>query len=262
MPKHSPIPHSTPLELRPRAIVVGASSGIGAALSRRLAREGYILALLSRREDLLHALCDEINHAAGETRAFVYAHDVVDFDTTPALFQTIFQDLRGLDLIVYNAGVMPLVKTTEYNFEKDKQMIDVNLIGAMAWLGQAAQLFERVGAGQIVGISSVAGDRGRVPNPGYNASKSGLTTYLEGLRNRLTRHGVNVVTIKPGPVDTDMTRQLDYEQPFVISTEQAADEIAKAIRKRKQTRYVPFRWGLIMTVIRHIPSFIFRRLTI
>jgi len=239
-------------------MIIGASSGIGAALAHRLAREGYVLALLARRTDRLDALCADINREAGEIRACAYPHDVTDFDAVPALFQRIYHDLRGLDLLVYNAGVMPAVGFAEFNFSKDKRMIDTNLLGAMAWLGQAARIFQTAGAGQIVGISSVSGDRGRVKNPSYNASKAGLTTYLEGLRNRLTRHGVNVITIKPGPVTTEMTEGLDMAMQ--ISAEQAAADIAKAIRRRKQTRYVPLRWALIMAVVMLIPSFIFRRL--
>ena len=252
------IPTSTPLEQRPRALVIGATSGIGAALALRLASAGYVIALSGRRTDRLEALCDLINEATGERRALSYTHDVTEYDTIPALFQQILLDLSGLDLVVYNAGVLYPVAFSEYNFEKDKKMVDVNLLGAMAWLGQAAQLFEQLGHGQIVGISSVAGDRGRVKNPGYQASKAGLTNYLEALRNRLTRSGVNVITIKPGFVDTEMTSGDDL--PMIISAEQAAEEIFKAIRKRKQTRYVPFQWAFIMFAIVLVPSFLFRRL--
>ena len=253
-------PASTPLEQRPRAILIGASSGIGAALARRLAQEGYLLALLARRADNLQALCQEINRAAGETRAVAYVHDVTDFAAIPALFQRILGDLRSIDLLVYNAGVLYPVEFSEYNFDKDKKMVDVNLLGAMAWLGQAAALFEQQGSGQIVGISSVAGDRGRSKNPGYGAAKAGFTAYLESLRNRLSRSGVSVVTIKPGFVDTEMTA--GEALPMIISAEQAAADIYKAIRKRQQTRYVPLRWGLIMLVIMLIPSILFRRLKI
>ncbi len=260
MSTHPKLPPQTPLEPRPRAVLVGASSGIGAALAWQLAAEGYVVALLARRSDLLEALSAEINHTFGETRALAYAHDVTDFAAVPPLFQKILSDLQGIDLVIYNAGALFQVAFSEYNFEKDKKMVDVNLLGAMAWLGQAAALFEQLGSGQIVGISSVAGDRGRVKNPGYQASKAGLTNYLESLRNRLTRSGVNVITIKPGFVDTAMTG--GQELPMMISPEQAAREICSAIRKRKQTRYVPFQWAFIMLAIVLVPSFIFRRLKI
>ncbi len=140
-------------------------------------------------------------------------------------------------------------------------MIEVNLIGAMAWLSPVAEMFQNAKAGQIVGISSVAGDRGRVGNPGYNTSKAALTTYLEALRNRLTRHGVNVLTVKPGFVNTEMVKAAQGGTPFIISPEQAADDIYKAMRKRKQVIYTAPIWRWIMLIIQHVPSVIFRRMS-
>ncbi|MCB0036420.1 MAG: SDR family NAD(P)-dependent oxidoreductase, partial [Anaerolineales bacterium] len=199
------IPPKRPLEPHPRAIVVGASSGIGAALTKELVRQGYVVAALARREEKLNQLCETVNAAAAAgARALPFVHDVTDFEAIPALFQEIVQQLNGLDLIIYNAGVMPSVALDEFDFAKDKQQLEVNTLGAMAWLNQAAVRFQQTGSGHIVGISSVAGDRGRVGNPAYNTSKAALTTYLEALRNRLSRHGVQVTTIKPGFVDTVM----------------------------------------------------------
>ncbi len=252
------IPPDTPLQTRKRAVLVGASSGIGAALAARLAAEGYILALLARRQDLLQALCQEINRQAGEMRAFAYPHDVTNTDCIPELFQTLLNDLKRIDLLVYNAGVMPGVTFSEFNFAKDKEMVAVNLLGGLAWLAQAATLFDRMEAGQIVGISSVAADRGRVINPGYNVSKAGFDTYLEALRNRLTRKGVRVLTVRPGPVDTDLSRQVGGL--FMVPAEQVAADIAWAIRKRKQVLYTPRRWRFIMFIVRNIPSVLFRRM--
>ena len=129
-------------------------------------------------------------------------------------------------------------------------------------MSPVATMFHSAKSGQIVGISSVAGDRGRVGNPGYNASKAGLTTYLEALRNRLTRRGVNVLTVKFGPVDTDILKAAGARRNlWVISADQAADGIWKAIQAHKQTVYIPRQWGLLMLVVRHIPSVIFRRLS-
>ncbi len=252
------IPPDTPLSTRRRGVIVGASSGIGAQLARDLAGQGYLLALLARRAEALDKLCAEINQAAGETLAFPYPHDVTRFDCIPATFQKILQDLKRIDLLVYSAGVMPPVGLSEFNFEKDRQMVAVNLLGGMAWLGQAATLFERLGAGTIVGISSVAAERGRVKNPGYNASKAGFDTYLEALRNRLTRHGVHVLTVRPGPVDTPMTK--DAGGLFMVPPQTVTQDILRALRKRKQVLYTPARWRLIMFVVRHLPSVVFRRL--
>jgi len=253
-----PLP-DTPLDIYPRAVIVGASSGIGAALAWQLALQGYALALLARREDALQTLCDKINQEIGGRIAFAYPHDVSKYESIPALFQTLLRDLKQIDLVVYCAGIMPWVDISEFNLDKDQQMVGVNLVGGMAWLGQAGTLFERMGNGQIVGISSVAGDRGRVKNPGYSASKAGLDAYLESLRNRLTRKGVHVLTVRPGVVDTPMTEGIGGL--FMVPPEVVARDILKAIRRRRQILYTPARWGMIMFIVRNIPSFIFRRLS-
>ncbi|HET9588014.1 MAG TPA: SDR family NAD(P)-dependent oxidoreductase [Anaerolineales bacterium] len=261
-PAGSPRAVATPLYPRQRGIIVGASEGLGAALARRLAREGYVLALLARRKELLDALCDEINQASGEQRARAYVHDVTEYDRIPDLLRRIVADLGGLDLVVYVAGINdPPGGIDKYNFENDRRMIETNLIGAMAWLSPVAEMFQSAKAGQIVGISSVAGDRGRVGNPGNNASKAGLSTYLEALRNRLTRHGVNVLTVKPGFVRTKLLKAALGPTPFAISPERAAEDIWQAMKKRKQVIYTASIWRWIMLAIQHTPSVIFRRLS-
>jgi short-subunit dehydrogenase len=242
--------------------VIGASDGIGAALAQRLAREGYTLALLARRKDKLEAVCTGINQAAGDARARAYVHDVADHEGAPDLLRRIVAELGGLDLVVFVAGVnYPPGGIDKYNFENDRRMIEINLIGAMAWLSPVAEMFQAANAGQIVGVSSVAGDRGRVGNPGYNTSKAGLSTYLEALRNRLTRHGVNVLTVKPGFVETEMVKAAQGPTPFMIPVEKAVDDIWRAMQKRRQIIYTPGLWRWIMLAIRHTPSFIFRRLS-
>lgn len=251
---------ATPLTPRRRGIIIGASVGLGAALARKLAREGYSLALLARSKDKLDTLCNEINTAGGN--ALAYEHDVSEYNKVPGLLRRIVADLGGLDLIVFVAGVnYPPGGIDKYNFENDRMMIEINLIGAMAWLTPIAEMFQSAGAGQIVGIASVAGDRGRVANPGYNTSKAGLATYLEALRNRLTRHGVNVLTVKPGFMKTEMLKAAQGPTPFAIEPEKAADYIFMAMKKRKQLIYTASIWRWIMLVIQLTPSFIFRRLS-
>jgi len=241
-------------------IIVGASSGIGAALARQLAQDGYTLALLARREELLETLCEQINQAAGEVRAHPYVHDVTYYDEVPGLLKQILANLGGLDLFIYNAGVSLPTGFKKYDFGKDRTTTEVNYLAALAWLNPVAEMFLNLKAGQIVGMSSVAGERGRVGNPSYNASKAALTCYLEALRNRLTRFGVHVLTVKPGFVATDMLK--DAKKTFLVaSPERVAADIAKAIRKRKQEIYTPGLWRWIMLTVRNIPSFLFRRMT-
>ena len=259
MQKNTP---ATPLNPRKRGIIVGASTGTGAALARKLAKEGYTLALIARSEDKLKALSAEINAEAGANRVQIYVHDVSNYDAVPSLLTKIVADLGGLDVVVFMAGVnYPPGGIEKYNFENDRKMVEINLIGAMAWLHPVSEMFQSAKAGQIVGIASVAGDRGRVGNPGYNTSKAGLATYLEALRNRLTRHGVNVLTVKPGFMKTEMLQAAQGGTPFAVSPEKAADDIYKAMRKRKQLIYTASIWRWIMLAIQHTPSFIFRKLT-
>ena len=253
---------ATPLNPRRRGIIIGASDGMGAALARRLAREGYLLALLARSGEKLEALCSEINETYGEQRVRAFIHDVAEYEKVPMLLRRIVADLGGLDLVVFVAGVnYPPGGIDKYNFENDRRMIEVNLIGAMAWLSPVAEMFQSAKTGQIVGIGSVAGDRGRVGNPGYNTSKAGLATYLEALRNRLTRHGVNVLTVKPGFVQTEMLKAAQGATPFAIPVEKAVEDIWSAMKKRRQVVYTASIWRWIMLAIQHTPSFIFRKLS-
>ena len=140
-------------------------------------------------------------------------------------------------------------------------MIDVNLRGAIAWLNPAAERFGRLRRGTLVGIGSVAGDRGRSGNPAYNTAKAGVHTYLEALRNRVGRFGVKVVTIKPGFVDTEMTRGMSGLL-WLISADRAAEIILKKARRGSVVAYVPARWRVLMWVIRSIPSFLFKYLKV
>lgn len=253
-------PISSALQPRKAAIIVGASSGIGAALARRLGQDGFCLALLARRAEALEGVCREINAAAGAPRARAYPHDVTLAGDVPGLFQTILRDLGRIDLVVYCAAQQLRVALNEYDFAKDRAMLDANLLGAVAWLNQAAMFFERVGGGQIVGLSSIAGERGRVGSPVYNTSKAALNTYLEALRNRLTRRGVNVLTVRPGFVDTDLLKN-SPRTFWVISAEQAANDICQAIQARQQVMFTPGRWRLVALGLRHLPSVIFRRMS-
>ena len=255
------IARGTPLTPRKKAILIGASGGIGTQLAYRLAREGYVLALLDRSEETLKPLCEQINQTLGETRATFFEHDVTKYNQVPDLFRRVVADLGGLDLFVYAAGVIYFPMIDEFNFAEDRKMVEVNLLGAMAWMSEVAPVFQSMQGGQIVGISSVAGDRGRVSNPGNNTSKAGFTCYLEALRNRLTRHGVNVITIKPGMVKTQMLDLPNAKPMLAVTPEQAADGIWNAIQRRKQVAYVSGIWRWVMLVLIHTPSVIFRRLS-
>lgn len=233
------------------AIIVGASSGIGASLVELLAADGCRVAAIARRGDRLAAL------ASGRPTVTTFVHDATDFDAVPALFQEAARQIGGLDLIVYAAGVMPAVGGHEFDFAKDRAMVEVNLLGCIAWMNQAAMRFEQTRHGSMVAIGSVAGDRGRCGQPVYNTTKAAVATYMEALRNRLARFGVKVVTIKPGPTNTEMTADL-HLRGAMDPAKVAAIILKKSHRSGEH--YVKFAHRLIFAVIRAVPSPIFRRL--
>jgi short-subunit dehydrogenase len=244
-----------------RAIIVGASSGIGEAIASQLAASGCRIALVARREAELKSIANRINANAGDVVASVYPHDVTDVNAVPDLFRTITADLGGLDVIFYASGYMPRIAPDEFDTEKDVAIIDVNVTGAVAWLNESAHRFSQARTGTIVGIGSVAGDRGRRGNPVYGASKAFLDHYLESLRNRLAVKGVSVVTIKPGPVDTPMTQGLG-KLPGMISADEAAQQIITAAKEGTRIAYIPAKWKVIMGVIKAIPSPVFQFLNV
>ena len=145
--------------------------------------------------------------------------------------------------------------------DEARRAIDLNFTSAVALLAPLASYLEGRRSGYLAAISSVAGDRGRQSNYTYGAAKAGLTAYLQGLRNRLYRSGVHVLTIKPGFVDTPMTRGLvNPNSPLVASPKRVARDIDRAIRRRRNTIYTPWFWRPIMLVVRLVPEFIFKRL--
>jgi len=246
-----------------QAIIIGASSGIGLALAQLLTQNGTHVALVARRLDLLEEICRDLNAKSESPSAFAYQHDVNNIAEVPDLFQRITRDLGGVDLVVYASGIMLPVRSKEYDTVKDVETINVNLIGAMAWLNEAAVRFQALYTGTIIGISSVAGDRGRRSSPAYNVSKAAFSTYLEALRNRLSMAGVHVVTIKPGYVSTPMLTGAKIPKFLpVITPEAAAKSILASATSSQQTVYVPAIWGPIMRLVRSIPSPIFRRLNV
>lgn len=234
------------------AIVVGASSGIGREIARQLASSGCRVAVVARRLDRLEEL-----RTAFPDHVVVAQHDVMATDSVPALFQQLTGELGGLDLVVVAAGVMPAVGPDEFDLDKDRAMLDVNVVGAVAWLNQAAIRFGSAGRGTIVALGSVAGDRGRAGQPVYNASKAFLATFMEALRNRLSVKGVTVTTIKPGPVASEMTEGLALKNPMTAET---AARLTLAKSESGREVYLSPVHALIFAVIRAIPSAIFRRL--
>ena len=177
----------------------------------------------------------------------VYVHDVCDTQAVGPLFEEVVRDLGGLDLMIYAAGIMPAVGRAEYNTELDLAMLNVNVAGCAAWCNPTANLFRTQRSGTIVGISSIAGVRGRKGNPMYGTTKAAMDHYLEALRNRLGDYGAHVCTIKPGFVATPMTADVPG-MFWVISAETAAKRIMRAARCRASRPH----WHSRMVILRKL----------
>ncbi len=241
-----------------RILIVGASSGIGEALALHLAGAGKTLGLVARRQAALARVADEVTRRGG--KAVVEVSDAADPRAVEASWANLLSQMGGIDAVVYAAGVMPDVAPDEFDTAKDQQVIEINVLGAVAWLNCAARHFAPLGRGVICGIGSVAGDRGRRGAPVYGASKAALHTYLESLRNRLAVRGVRVVTVKPGPVRTPMLG--DKRMPLTVDADVAAAAIARSLSGGPDVVYVHWLWRWIMLAIRSVPSLIFRKLSV
>ncbi|MDQ2092043.1 SDR family oxidoreductase [Marimonas arenosa] len=240
-------------------IILGATSSMARALSRALAEQGHALLLAGRdTEDMkrLAADCD----ARGAAWAQAVAFDA----RKPATFTPLIEKLSEQEGML-NAAVFVGSMPEQSAIDEDPSLIDGTVTdsftGPARFLQMMAPLIEARGGGTVVGIGSVAGDRGRVGNYVYGAAKAGFHTYLSGLRNRLGRSGAHVVTVKPGFVDTAMTWGI--EGMFLVAPpEKVAQDILRAVERKKNVIYTPFFWRYIMLIIRSIPEPIFKKLSI
>jgi decaprenylphospho-beta-D-erythro-pentofuranosid-2-ulose 2-reductase len=244
-----------------KVLILGASSGIARALGRVMAERGVELVLAGRRlEDLQRDASDLGIRGGHPARAIQF--EALEFDDHAAFYERA-KELAGgaFDGVVLAYGYMTDQETTEKDFAEARRTVDVNFTSALSILNVVASDMEARRSGWIAAISSVAADRGRQSNYTYGASKAGLSAYLGGLRNRLHRSNVHVLEVKPGFVDTPMTRGLlDPSSPLVASPDTVARAIDRAIRAKRNVVYTPWFWRGIMTTIRSIPESIFKRL--
>jgi decaprenylphospho-beta-D-erythro-pentofuranosid-2-ulose 2-reductase len=241
-----------------RILIVGATSAIAEATARRYAREGAAFYLLARDGERLAALAADLK-IAGAGEAHCAAFDANDFDRHKALIDMAYAALGGLDLVLIAHGTLSNQAACEKDFALTLQEINTNALSAISLLTCLANRFEAQGNGTIAVISSVAGDRGRQSNYIYGTAKGALTIFLQGLRNRLASKGVQVLTIKPGFVDTPMTTSF-RKGALWAKPEQIAEGIYKAVARRRDVVYLPFFWRWIMLIIRSIPEGIFKKL--
>ena len=236
-----------------RAIVIGATSGIGRAVAERLAAAGYRVGVTGRRG----ALLDEL--AAADPGAFCCAEaDVTDPAASCAALDALAGELGGVDLCVVSAGAGELNPGLDYALEEPA--IRTNVVGWTAAVGWAYRLFERQGGGHLVVVSSVGGLRGGGAAPAYNASKAYQINYAEGLRQRAAKSGLPlpVTDIRPGFVATEMAKGEGLF--WVMPVDRVVEGIVRAIRRRRSVAVVTRRWRLPAWLIRHMPECIYRKM--
>jgi len=250
----------TPSAAPKKIFVLGATSGIAEATCRIWAQQGASLFLVARNADKLAAVAADL-----KTRGAAYVDTaVVDLDDTAqhaSLLTHGINSLGGMDVAYLTHGILGDQTRAEQDFAVAEQILHTNFIAAVSLLTWLANYCVQRHSGVLAVISSVAGDRGRKSNYVYGASKAGLSAFLGGLRNRVDREGVTVLNIKPGPTRTAMTAGMKGSEKFA-DVNQVAQAIVAAIDKRADTLYVPFQWGPIMFVIRHIPERIFKKLNL
>lgn len=241
------------------ALILGATSGMARAFCRELAKTDVRLVLAGRDQEELQKLSQDLALRTQKEAPRVLAFDALDRISHPGFIQAVVKASGSLDEVYCFFGRMHEQTECQMDFKLAEEMISVNYLGAASVLEAAAQVMEKQKQGLIVGLSSVAGDRGRQSNYFYGSSKAAFSAYLQGLRNRLASSGVHVMTVKPGFVDTAMTRNLK-KGLLVASPEAFAHGLMKAVRQKRDVVYLPGFWKLIMTVIRSIPEGVFKRL--
>jgi short-subunit dehydrogenase len=242
-----------------KILVTGASSGLGEGMARHLARRGHQLALVARRRDRLDRLAAELR-SSGAPTVVVGELDVTDYDTIPSVMGRLAGELGGLDVVIVNAGTAGTTVIGKGNFAEARRIIDTNLIGAIATIEAAIELFRKQGQGHLVAISSVAGARGTKGQGAYSASKAGLSRYLESLRVETVGENIQVTDLAPGFIDTDLNRHIK-SRPFVVSAEKGTAALVDAIEKQVGFRYVPvWPWTLMAQLLKILPAKVVARI--
>ncbi len=239
-------------------LIIGAKSDIAKALSHEYAKNGYNLTLSGRNINELEAFANDIR-IRYEIHVNLEELDLSETASHTAFYEKLEPKPNG---VIVAAGHMVEQSVAQESLDETLATINVNFTGAVSLLNIVANDFEDKKAGFIVGISSVAGDRGRKTNYIYGAAKAGFTAYLSGLRNRLFESDVHVLTVKPGFVNTKMTEGLELPEKLTAQPSEVAQDIYSAQQKGSDVLYTKWMWRYIMLIIKHIPEFIFKKLSI
>jgi decaprenylphospho-beta-D-erythro-pentofuranosid-2-ulose 2-reductase len=243
-----------------KILIIGATSAIAHETAKCFAKDGAELFLVARSSEKLAAVQDDLN-VRGAKRAESYVLDVSQLDQHEAMIQSAIETLDGLDMALIAHGTLGDQRLSQENVTKTLEEFTTNCTSVISLLTLLANYFEPRKHGCIAVISSVAGDRGRQSNYVYGAAKGALTVFLQGLRGRLAKSGVAVVTVKPGFVDTPMTASLRKGLLFA-SPRKVGEGIYHAMLKGKEVVYLPWFWRPIMFVVKSIPEPVFKKLSI
>lgn len=242
-------------------LIIGATSGIAEAFCFEAIHKGYNLILAGRNMTKLQILSSHLKIKTNINDIQCICFDVKKFDEHASFFEKVLAIEPNIFGCFIACGVMFDQFESKSNFNLCKEIVECNYLGLISLINIVSYYFEKNKTGFISCITSVAGDRGRPSNYIYGSSKSALNTYLEGLRCYLFKHNVLVQTVKPGPVNTLMTKGLK-NLPFLTTPNKVAKDILKAIENKKTIVYSPNIWKWIMTIINNIPEFIYNRLNL
>lgn len=237
-------------------LILGATSDVARALAAKFASENFALTLGARDEDKLAVMAADL-HIRYNVPVYTARFDALDFKSHYGFYHSL---AHKPTVVICVFGLLGDQLAAQNDWDHAALIIDSNYTGAASILNVVAHDFEKLQDGTIVGISSVAGERGRQSNYFYGSAKAGFTAYLSGLRNRLYKSGVHVLTVKPGFIRTRMIEGMKTPGPLTASPETVANKIYKAVKSRKNVIYVLPIWQLVMFVIRQIPEGIFKKL--
>lgn len=243
-----------------KILIIGATSAIAHETAKCFAKDGAELFLVGRSSEKLEAVQNDLK-VRGAKRAESYVLDISQLDRHQEMIQSAIETLDGLDMVLIAHGTLGDQRLSQENVTKTLEEFTTNCTSVISLLTLLANYFEPRKRGCIAVISSVAGDRGRQSNYVYGAAKGAVTVFLQGLRSRLAKSGVAVVTIKPGFVDTPMTASIRKGLLFA-SPRKVGEGIYHAMLKGKEVVYLPWFWRPILLIVKSIPEPVFKKLSI
>lgn len=239
-------------------LIIGAKSDIAKSLARKYSENGYDIILAARKSSELEDFANDLTVRTQRTAKCVDL-DILDFESHQAFYDALEEKPLGVLSVV---GYLGDQDTAASDFVEAKKILDTNYTGVVSLLNIVADDFEKRKSGFIVGVSSVAGDRGRKANYLYGSAKAALTAYLSGLRNRLSESSVHVMTVKPGFVDTKMTAGMDLPEKLTAQPDEVADAIYASQQKNRNEIYTKWIWRYVMLIIKSIPERLFKNMSI